>query len=150
MTYPRIEELVPHRSPMCLLDEVVDKTESSITCKLILRPDSTFVRQGRVRAAVTIEYMAQCVAAYAGYEQYDKGEKPRVGYLVSVREAVFEEDFLYVGDELLVRAESSWETDRSAVFECEVHKAGRAIVRATLGVVNPDASDGEAVFEGSK
>jgi len=135
MIHPPIEKLVPHTPPMRLLDQVVDRSESSITCSLVIRSDSTFVRQGRVRSAVALEYMAQCVAAFAGYAQYHAGKPPKIGYLVSIREAVFDTDYLYVGDELLVRADHCWGSDQAATFRCEVHRAGSAVARATLSVI---------------
>lgn len=137
MLYPKLEELVPHTPPMLLLDEIVETSKSAITCKLNLRSDSTFVRQGRVRAVIALEYMAQCAAAYAGYQQYLDGKRSQMGYLVSVRDAVFETGYLYVGDELLVRADHRWGNETTANFQCEVARSGLAIAHATLSAFQP-------------
>lgn len=138
MSYPNIAELVAHRPPMLLLDRLVDSSEKSVTCEVTVNADSTFVRQERVRAIVSLEYMAQCVAVFVGYRRYCKGEKPRMGYLVGARDVVLEVDAFEVGDRLLVRAEHVWVGEKAASFGCSVDRDAETIATATLSVYMPD------------
>jgi len=136
--YPDIAVLIAHRPPMLLLDRLVDTDEKNATCEVTLRADSTFVRQGRVRAVVSLEYMAQCVAVFAGYRRYSKGQKPKMGYIVGARDVVLDVDAFEVGDRLSVRAEHVWAGERAASFECSVERGTETIATATLSVYMPD------------
>jgi predicted hotdog family 3-hydroxylacyl-ACP dehydratase len=123
---------------MLLLDRMVDAGEKNVTCEVRLRADSTFVRQGRMRAVVSLEYMAQCVAVFAGYRRYTKGEKPKMGYIVGARDVVLEIDAFEVGDQLLVHAEHVWVGEKAASFDCSVERGTQTIATATLSVYMPD------------
>src|SRR5579871_4801612 len=79
---PRIEQVVPHRPPMLLLDEVVAWDDAHTECRVFLRDDSPFVASGRVASTLAIEYMAQCIAVFVGMEAYLRGEAIPLGFLV--------------------------------------------------------------------
>ena len=84
-TFPPIEALVPHKPPMLLLDRVLSYSTDYVSCEVEIRVDSPFVRDGVVPAIVGLEYMAQCVAAFAGLSARHKGEAPRIGFLLGSR-----------------------------------------------------------------
>ena len=67
---PHVRELVPHEPPMLLLDAVRSYDGDTIVCAVTIAADGLFVEQlnGQpgVPALIGLEYMAQCVAAYAG------------------------------------------------------------------------------------
>ena len=44
MNREQIEAAIPHRSPMLLVDEVVEKTENDIKCRKTFRPDEFFLQ----------------------------------------------------------------------------------------------------------
>jgi predicted hotdog family 3-hydroxylacyl-ACP dehydratase len=136
--YPEIAELVAHQPPMRLLDKMVDAKESSVTCEVTLHSGSIFVQRGYTRAVVSLEYMAQCVAVYAGYRRLQAGGKSRIGYLVSARDVILETDVLAAGDKLLVHAEHVWGKENAASFRCWVKRGAETIATATLSVFQPE------------
>lgn len=71
---------------MCLLDAVVDWSESGITCRAISHTDpaNPLRAEGRLGAANGIEYAAQAMAIH-GALLASADERPRQGYLTSVR-----------------------------------------------------------------
>jgi predicted hotdog family 3-hydroxylacyl-ACP dehydratase len=131
---PPVEQLVPHRGPMLLLDEVRRGDAKGIECRVLLRPDSPFVEAGRVRAAVAVEYMAQCVAAWVGLQGHARGEPVRIGYLVGAREVAFAVDEFRVGDELRIEATRVWGDDTLGHFECKVSRDGATVATGGLNV----------------
>lgn len=139
--YPAIQELLPHREPMILLDEVRDATEASITCSVELRPGSSFVENGSVQAFVTVEYMAQCVATYAGLKAYRRGDRVQTGYLIGVSTVDLAVDQIDVGELLIVRANHIWGDDSLGKFECTVDSNGLRVAAGVLTVFqgDPDA-----------
>jgi predicted hotdog family 3-hydroxylacyl-ACP dehydratase len=132
IAFPAIAEVLPHSAPMILLDEIVAYDGAHIRCRASLRSDSVFVAEGRMRAIVSLEYMAQAVAAFAGMRDRAMGAPPRIGYLIGSREMTLEVDQFEIGDELLVVAEEVWGDERMSSFRCRVTRDGRCVAEASL------------------
>jgi predicted hotdog family 3-hydroxylacyl-ACP dehydratase len=131
---PRIVDVVPHRPPMLLLDEVVAWDGASAECRLLLRDDSPFVHAGRVASTLAIEYMAQCIAVFVGMEAYQRGLPIPLGYLVGAREISLPPDGFRVGDVLSVQAAPIWGGETLGSFECKVDRVGEVVARGALNV----------------
>ena len=54
---PRIAELLPHRGPALLLDEVIAHETERVTCRVTLREGAAYARDGRLPAVLAIEYI---------------------------------------------------------------------------------------------
>ncbi|WP_242392195.1 ApeP family dehydratase [Anaeromyxobacter oryzisoli] len=131
---PPIEELVPHRGRMLLLDELVAFDGQRALCRVRLQRDSTFVEGGAVDAVIALEYMAQAVAAFAGMRGRAAGRPPRIGFLLGTRELVLSVDRFAVGDELMVEVAHVWGEDQLGVFDCTVSRGGEKVASAALNV----------------
>ncbi len=141
--YPPLEQLLPHRTPMILLDRVEQDAEGCITCGVVLRHDSSFVENGSVPAVVATEYMAQCVATYAGLKAVRRGGEVRVGYIIGARLVEFEVEAFEVGEELSVKARRIWGDDILGRFECSVEARGTRVASAILTVYQGDIDSAE-------
>jgi predicted hotdog family 3-hydroxylacyl-ACP dehydratase len=135
---PPLAELVRHRAPMLLLDEVVRWDGASVECLVVLRDDSPFVEAGRVRGVLAVEYMAQCMAAYDGLRRRDRGQPPSVGYLVGGSEIQISVDHFLVGDVLRVHATHVSGNDALARFDCTVERDGDEVAKGTLNAFRQD------------
>jgi predicted hotdog family 3-hydroxylacyl-ACP dehydratase len=133
-TFPPIDQLVPHKPPMLLLDRVVAYSGDVVTCEVEIRPDSSFVSAGAVPGIVGLEYMAQCVAVYAGLSAHAKGEGARIGFLLGSRDVRIDADTFPVGDRLTVEARRSWGENDLGSFACEVRRGGDVLLRGSLTV----------------
>jgi len=123
MTFPAIETLIPHRGPMLWLDEVIRRGEDRVRCLLTIRPDHVFVTDGRVEALISIEWMAQTVAALVGLKDRDEGEPaPRPGYLIAIPDAHFLISHFNIGDAVQIEAVRTWGDDELASFKCHVER----------------------------
>jgi predicted hotdog family 3-hydroxylacyl-ACP dehydratase len=131
---PQIEQLVPHRPPSLLLDDVVEAGEDYISCHATIRASSPFVRDGGVDGVVLLEVMAQAVAAYAGLVARRDGVEPRVGFLVGCRDAVLSCERVAVGTDLLVEARREWGQQEVGSFRCRVVLDGVVLAEASLNV----------------
>lgn len=132
MSFPPIEELVPHRGPMSLLRAVQRFDPSAVVCEAIIGHDSPFLRGGRVHAVVALEYMAQAAAVWTGLTLRAESKAQRSGFLVSVPSMKLGVGHFEVGDELSVRASQLYRGTDSAVFECSVELRGEVVASATL------------------
>src|SRR5262245_61944349 len=85
MKLPPIRDLLPHSGRMVLLDQVLAIDGDGLSAGVELRNDSMFCVNGAVGAWVGLEYMAQAIGAYAGYNARLRGEPIRIGYLLGTR-----------------------------------------------------------------
>jgi predicted hotdog family 3-hydroxylacyl-ACP dehydratase len=135
---PDVREVVPHEPPMLLLDRVRSYGNDRISCTVRIGPECLFVEERgaerQVPAVIGLEYMAQCVAAYAGLTARREGQAPRRGFLVGCRELCLEVEAFSVGDTLDVEARRVWGDSDLGSFACAVTRDGRTLVSGTLSV----------------
>ncbi len=137
-SYPPMEALLPHRAPMILLDAVEADARDSIACRVAVHAASPFVENGHVPAVIAIEYMAQCVAAYAGLRAVRNERPVRVAYLIGASPIEFSVDGLRVGENLRVEARRIWGDNSLGKFECSVDSQGRRVASGLLTVFQGD------------
>jgi 3-oxoacyl-[acyl-carrier-protein] synthase-1 len=133
-SYPPLAELVPHKPPMLLLDRVLSYSTDRVCCAVEIRADSPFAGPGGVPAVVGVEYMAQCIAVYAGLAARDKGDPVRVGFLLGSREVRLDAETFAVGDRLEVEARRTWGDNDLGSFACHVRRGAEVLVHGNLTV----------------
>lgn len=130
--WPPVGELVPHQPPMSLLDEVLDFQNDCMTCAVTVRADAPFVEPEGVQAVVTLEYMAQCVAAWAGLSGRLQGQRVRIGFLIGCRDMHLHRKRIPIGAQLVVTSQRVWGDSVLGSFECEVRDADGCVATALL------------------
>lgn len=146
-TYPPVASLLPHAAPMLLLDALLHHEEDGVVCAVTVRPDMPFVdpEAGQVATLVSLEYMAQAVAAYAGYLGYLERQAPKLGFLLGCRRLRCHQPYLPVGTPLRVEAKRTWGDVALGKFACSVTLAdGTPVATASLSVVQPKEGEGPA------
>ena len=125
LPFPAIQEVVPHKEEMVLLDQIIEHDSNGTVCTVTIGPHSIFQNsKGHVPAWVGIEYMAQCIAVFAGMRARSKDEKIQIGYLLGSRYLeIFDKDFIQ-GQTLEIRCKLIKEDNNIGVFQCEVFDAG--------------------------
>jgi predicted hotdog family 3-hydroxylacyl-ACP dehydratase len=131
-SFPPVEELIPHSGPMVLVDELVHWADGEATCQLRVREYAPFVNDGEVASAVTIEYMAQTVAACLGYEALRGGAGVRVGMIIACKKFVAHADALVVGDALVIEVKRVRGNEMLSHFDCRVLRRGEVFSEGTL------------------
>jgi predicted hotdog family 3-hydroxylacyl-ACP dehydratase len=132
--YPPIADLVPHAPPMLLLEELLEVDAESAVTRVSISERSPFFENGGVPAVVTIEYMAQTIAAFAGAQRRVEGQAVELGFLLGCRQMTLHVDSLAAGDELRVQVRRVWTSDKLGQFECAVTREGLPIAQAVLSV----------------
>jgi predicted hotdog family 3-hydroxylacyl-ACP dehydratase len=141
MSFPDIASLVPHDGAMVLLDRVLAVDKDTLCAELTIGPGTLFCDGAGVGAWVGIEYMAQAVAAHAGYQAQQRGEAVKVGFLLGARRYQCSVPAFAAGSVLHVHIQHAMQGDNGlAAFECRIDDAGSGAVlaHATLTVFEPD------------
>ena len=144
MTMPDIRELVPHAGPMCLLDRVVAADCGTLTAEVAIHEASLFFSEasGGVGSWVGVEYMAQAVAAHAGWLARRDGGEVKVGFLLGSRRYSTHSPLFSSGQVLQVKVKVEMRGDNGlGAYECSIAETGnpgRELASATLTVFQPD------------
>ena len=142
-----VRELLPHEPPMVLLDRALAYTDSSLTAEVDIRPDSVFCDADGVPGWVGIEYMAQAVAAHAGFKARLAGEMPAVGYLLGTRSYKCSVNCFPIGATLSVQIESLFAEMGLGAFSCQIDMSGE-VATATINVYQPPDNSVDIVHSG--
>ncbi len=146
----RTEQLVPHSSPMVLIDEIIDAGDDYIVSRITITENSMLLNEsGEVPAWVGIEYMAQTISAFAGLEAKRTGEPIKLGFLLGTRRYETSLEAFPKGMVLDVRAQSAY-SDASGLdsFYCSLSAENETVATARLNVYQPQ--DVDSFFAGKK
>ncbi|MGY6276231.1 ApeP family dehydratase [Methylomonas sp. MgM2] len=115
-----VESLLPQSQAMVLVDKVLEAGEGYIVVELTVRDDGLFSGSDHcVPAWVGLEYMAQAVAAYSGYQRKRRGLDIDLGFLLGTRYYRCSVGRFACGKRLKVRAEKIIEAANDmVVFDC--------------------------------
>ena len=140
-----IHKLVPHADPMVLLDRVLAVETESLSAELTIRSGSLFFdeKEQGVGSWVGIEYMAQAIAAFAGYQALSKGESVKVGFLLGSRRYESSCSNFPLGSVLQVRVQRVMQGENGlGAFECQICDARdvnlTSLATATVTVFQPE------------
>ena len=138
--FPPVEDVLPHKPPMVLLDAVTSHTREATTCTVRIDDSAQFAGvDGDVPNWVAVEYMAQCAAAHSGLCEREKGLPIRIGFLLGLRRIVFHAARFAAGIELEVSVRDEWNDGELASFTCSVKDRadGRLLAECELSAYSP-------------
>jgi predicted hotdog family 3-hydroxylacyl-ACP dehydratase len=129
---------IPHRGPMCFIDDVISVTPNSVTTTMTLRADHILAVDGLVSPIAAIELFAQSAAVLMSHRTSGSDPNPVAGALLGTRGVDFLVPSLRVGDVLRVVATESWGANGAlAQFDCELFRGPESelCARGTINVV---------------
>lgn len=134
-----IEEIVPHRGRMRLVDtfDGNDELKRGVT-RTVARETWPLCDGSCVSPSVMIELVAQATAAMAGWEDFKQGKRVGFGYLVGIKQARLCGDPLRVGTALTVVTRKIVTQDNYGVFSGEVCHDNRVWGEVVLQALRPE------------
>lgn len=79
------EWLIPHRSPMLLIDQLVERSDDNAAAITSLKGKSLFHDPGKgITPEFLVEILAQTIAAANGFDGLVNNEKPKAGFVVGL------------------------------------------------------------------
>jgi predicted hotdog family 3-hydroxylacyl-ACP dehydratase len=137
--FAAIEEFIPHRGAMLLVQDVAACDADSIVVRASVPPAAWYLdAEGAMPAWIGLELMAQAIAAHAGVQGRLRGASPRRGMLIGCRAYRAAVPSFGAGTllEIAARASSTDESGFSA-FDCRLRSGGRELASATVKVFVP-------------
>lgn len=89
----RPADLLAHRAPMLLLDEILHYDTNLLRAAIDVRPGRPFCDEQGAPGWVGLEWLAQAAGAWVGARQLDSGDKVRIGFLLGTRRYTGPEKF---------------------------------------------------------
>ncbi|WP_298211433.1 hotdog family protein [Acidovorax sp.] len=139
-----IENYVPHRGAMLLLDRLLASDDETAVAEVTVPRDGLFLHDAGMPSWVGMEYMAQTVAAWAGWRARQKGREVQIGFLLGSRKYETAQAFFAPGSRLTVSVRCELLGDNGlGMFDCRIDaEGGKAIATARISVFEP--GDGSA------
>jgi predicted hotdog family 3-hydroxylacyl-ACP dehydratase len=147
--FPSIDELLPHRGVMCLLDSVAAFTSDSVRVTAIVDPHAWYAdANGAMPAWIGVELMAQAIGAHVGLLARAAGGAPKPGVLLGSQRyeidvAAFDaHTHLRIDATQILRSE-----DGQGAYACVISDAqGARCAHAVIKVYQP--ADFQAFMQG--
>ncbi|USG62625.1 hypothetical protein NBZ79_06500 [Sneathiella marina] len=134
--YP-VNDLLYHAVPMILIDRIEAYDSETVHSFVEITPDSPFMADDVVPSYVSVEYMAQSVAAYSGIKAKNSGGNVKIGYLASARKVELNVPFFSIGDKLEITVQMIWNEAPMAVFDCRIEREDVVVASSRLNVYQP-------------
>jgi len=135
-----VAELVPHGPEMTLIERLVSYDPARSVATARIDEASVFFEHGGVPAWAGLEYMAQAIAAHAGFAARLRGERPAVGFLVGTRAYSSVVSHFPAGARLTISVEPGIAEAGFASFTCAI-ETDRLVATAVVNVFQPSAEE---------
>ena len=131
-----IQEFVPHRPPLLLLDAIEDVSESSCRTRLRVDPGAWYAdAEGTMPAWLGLELMAQTAAAHSGWK-HRNSPSPKGGVLLGTRRYQSSVDRFPAGATLEIEAQLDYAgVFGQSAFVCQIRLNETVVAEATLRVL---------------
>ena len=142
MLFPDIASLVPHAEPMLLVDRVIAADAENCSTEVHIRDDSLFCVNGAVGAHVGLEYMAQTIAAHAGYLAHLEGSPVKPGMLLGTRSFQSTTPAFRSGTTLRIHVRRLFVADNGlGSYACKIDDMENGLAEAVLTVFHSENLD---------
>lgn len=133
-----IENYIPHRHGMRLIDKIIEVNDDYALCETHINHDSLFYCPSisGIMPWIGIEFMAQTVAVFAGFQQHKS--EPDIGLLLSVRQFICTKPYFSENTCLIIKATKIYLEDNVGVFQCDIELKKESVASARLNTLQPD------------
>ena len=133
-----LQTLIPHKGKMMLLDRVIDyDIEHSIRAEYNITKNCLFYDPALdgVPSWAGFEFMAQTISVLTGIRKRGKGEKPTIGFILSIPSMRMVIPVFKNGDSLEIRAKETDCTDMIYTFEGAIFLKDKKVIEGSLMVM---------------
>ena len=149
MHFPAVDEVLPHRGTMRLVDEIVACSEEAVTVLASIDNQAWYAdADGAMPAWIGIELMAQAIAAHVGLLAMRAGGRARPGVLLGASRCEALAPSCPRVARLRIAANEVLKSEEGhGAYECTIAADEHCVARAVVKVFQPN--DFQAFIEGS-
>ncbi|PCJ59689.1 MAG: 3-hydroxyacyl-ACP dehydratase [Planctomycetota bacterium] len=116
-----VDELLPHAQPMILIDKIIKCDNCVIESEVCVNQNKLFVDEdSNIPIWVGIEYMAQTVAAFIGYQAKNKAEAIKIGFLLGTRKFLAHKTSFKKNSSYRIEANHLFDDQGLGSFDCKI------------------------------
>jgi predicted hotdog family 3-hydroxylacyl-ACP dehydratase len=132
---PPLDELLPHRKPMRVVEAVLGEADDGATCLARISDRCGLSAGGEAPALASIEAAAQTAAVWEALRRRREGATSggRLGYLVSIHDMVLCRRFIAVDAEQVASVRLAAASPPLTQYHVEVVTEGTVALRGTIG-----------------
>lgn len=147
--FPAIEQVLPHRGTMRLVDEIAACSDDTVTVLAHVDAQAWYAdAEGAMPSWLGIELMAQAIATHVGLLALRAGGRARPGVLLGASRYEVQAPSFARGARLRVQATELLKSEAGhGAYECTIAADDRCVAQAVIKVFQPH--DFEAFIEGS-
>lgn len=149
--YSPPQRYLPHEAPMCLLEKVVEVTESGAHCQVKVSSAGVLAPflsdDGSLPGWFAIEIIAQTVGVWSGWHTVSAGEESvGVGMLLGGRGLRCADGKFAAGTLLDCKVTLLMRDDKIGSFEGEILADNRVVASGRVNTYQPDKNELEQLF----
>ena len=136
-------EYIPHDGSMALIENITDIADSYIECSVKTSSSKAFRDENmQIPSWIGIEYMAQTIAAYAGWMDKKEGKPVSVGFLLGCRNLALQTDF-FTDETIYIQAKLVFRNEELGSFKCVILSEDKQsiLAEAVVNVFQPENID---------
>ena len=135
---PPIEQLLPHRYGMLLVDRLVAWDATSATVSASPHENTWYAEAGGMPSRIGIELIAQAIAAHVSVIAWSKDEPAKRGVLLGARTYRATQPYFAPGSALTVKAIRAFSDDSGmGAYDGSIDQDGTQIAKARILVFEP-------------
>lgn len=127
-----LQNILPHREPMLMTDEVLEINHDSVTTKFLVKPDNIFCENGKFNEAGLIENCAQTCSTITGQNHFLDDESPEVIGFISNIKKVKIHALPGCGAEIVCKARLLSEFENICHIACESFAGEQLLLEAEM------------------
>lgn len=151
MNYQTLDKYLPHKSPMILLDKVIEVTEQYSICEVVVNHNGVLApfltENGNLPSWYFVELMAQTIGIWNGIRLNSVKKLPNIALLLGVRGFTTSINEATLNDVLHVKADLTLFDDTICSFRCCVMREQTVIAQASLVVYEAADQNIEQIFD---
>jgi len=135
---PPIEEILPHRHGMLLVERLVSWDERQATVSAVPSASAWYSEPAGMPSRIGIELIAQAIGAHVGVVAWSKGEPPKRGVLLGARSFRSQRAHFLAGAALSIQATRAFVDARGmGAYDGSIAFVGAEIAAARVVVYQP-------------
>ena len=143
--------IIPHRGKMLLLSRIkgYDLEERTLSAECDITENCLFYDpvNGGVPSWVAFEFIAQAISALSGIWTRKMGEKPKIGFILSISSMKSLISFFKAGSTVEIKVKESGRMDLVYNFDGEAHINGKKVLEGKITVMDETDEQVKSIIE---